>query len=468
MNYRTNMPARNVNNLSKLMYDTNCEMFTIRPRTICDSNGESCEVEIEKLPQLFYNLLLPYLVKDELKLLSTLVEKFELSVNIEYCVDYMSNSQYTTWAAWNALNYYTPGFINECEVHTLVYKYITDYYLDTPMWNEQGETILQAVGHQWKTQEGRLTKRVGKYFYNRYGIKLTSAELSAFGVQYDNLRNNPKEFYIRLTNNFDWNNGHYGNNSSCWWGDYTTSRDTLHHYGGFGALFYISPEEYYDRDGVGRMWVAPLSDNLVLAFNYYGPEQQRYAAAAIARLLEELTGDTWVYGKRNTSDGGNMYVNGGSAFAIWKKGNDAPPDTVSFGYYEQSDYFSHGVKCERCDNFVDEEYSYYENGYTYCSDCWSELYFYCYYCGEVAYRDEMYNFEDSHDCLCARCYDNNHDYTCDRCGGSFCQSPYLALDDTENQYCERCSDYIEYTCCEHGCYENGCDECKEEEDNTDE
>jgi len=469
------MDYKGSNNLARLLYDTNCEMQVVNPQSINQINSEKFEREVVQI-------LKPTLISLHKKFLDSFLKEFNYELNEQY---------QQVFDKYIEMNYY-----EVTSVRQIVYHYFGEFgfpvtasdweYRVRPWFNMnehnpasqliralRNSEIENLIGYDWVNKSGKFPKRFSSMIYKMTGEKLSVEQLTEIGNLYDRCRYSNKNFYVRLTNNFDWRDGQYGKDGSCWWASYGSSRDTLHEYGGMACLFYPDETSKSDSSGIGRMWIYPQSDDVVAAFNYYGPEQSRHAAAVVARLLEQLTNEPWVFGSRGVSSVGGMYVNGDSAFVIYRKNAGLTIDSeFCFHFHEVSKgtYFECGETCENCGNSYDEdEMTYVDGRGYYCDDCLSDNFFCCDRCGEYESRDSMYIFEDRDSfCYCESCFDHLTSFTCDGCGTSFYYDNGTTTEDTNNTYCENCLERENVVWCEHGYFENGCEECAEEEKKNEE
>jgi hypothetical protein len=188
---------------------------------------------------------------------------------------------------------------------------------------------LDEVGSTWQTKQGNFTKRLSRFAYKEFGLKLSPDVVSNVG----NIANNHAagaEYQVAVTRQLNLPPEDFANGDSCWWGSYAASRCALKSNGGFGL------RTFYDVYGVvgveGRAWVMPLRqfdgggrNNPILVptfetleadafvvFNGYG-NLTNYTPA---RILAHMVGMT--YRKVGFEAGGEgvMYINGECGYLV--------------------------------------------------------------------------------------------------------------------------------------------------------
>jgi hypothetical protein len=109
-------------------------------------------------------------------------------------------------------------------------------------------------------------------------------------------------------------------------------------------------------------------------------------------------------------------------------------DSISGGF---GDYNGSYYRCEQCGCRVHEDDVYSVNDYTYCSDCYCELFTSCSNCGSDCDRDDVTYVESEDGYICESCLDYNYS-TCDHCG-EYHRTRRLAVT-PEGYSCEHCFD----------------------------
>src|SRR5208282_226801 len=170
----------------------------------------------------------------------------------------------------------------------------------------------RSLGEHWQTKDGNYAKRLSRFAYKRYAMKLTPEVLSRVG---DIAREHSTEVSVDIEVTRDLNQPAecFYHSDSCWWQSYSDSRCALKTNGGFGM------RSFTDNSLSGRAWVMPLKqseggrliptfDTLTpdafVVFNGYGD----LSGYAPARILAHLAG--WTYRKIDFSCP-PMYINSG-------------------------------------------------------------------------------------------------------------------------------------------------------------
>jgi len=357
--------------------------------------------------------------------------------------------------------------------------YRLDAKLDTKYNDISITDTMDAVGYDAVTNKGRFAVRFTKYLWDVLKIKSDAIFKTSVGNIYNNHKEVSNEFMVKIVDNFNWHDGEFGKDDSCWWGCYKNSRDTLTYYGGYCLQRFNK-----SGDGIGRFWILPISDTCMVGFNAYG-FSGREASSVIARKLEIETGKQWVFGKRNwrnTSDecdypyinGNNGHNNegGSKVFAIYT-GEKPDSDIVMCldrqqGIYasesccncgdeldiENDDFYqidgeiwcadcrdNHFFTCEDCGNEVNNDYINSVAGGYVCNDCLRRNYTECDRCGEWQRDDDtaMSEFADKSGVFCPSCYDYLYQFTCPTCEDSYTNryNPTI-VDDV--LYCDCCGE----------------------------
>lgn len=177
---------------------------------------------------------------------------------------------------------------------------------------------LEEVGPTWQTERGNFTKRLSRYAYEKYKLKLAPAVLSQVGcIARDH--STGVQFHVEITRDLNLSAEDFGNEDSCWWGSYGESRCALKSNGGFGLRSFDEEEGGWVS---GRAWVQPLkgsgdrltptfdtNTNAFVVFNGYG-ELSGYVPARIVAHMAGLT-----YRKIGFTCT-PMYVNGDSGYLV--------------------------------------------------------------------------------------------------------------------------------------------------------
>lgn len=265
--------------------------------------------------------------------------------------------------------------------------------------------IIAAVGDEVVTREGKIAKRIAKWIYKTLGIRLSEDAISSLGNVAYQCSASVAHPIVDITNNFDWRDGQYGHEGSCYWGSYSASRDMILDANGLCLRYY---NDLQDSMGSGRTWIIPVSDESVVLFNAYGRTLSE-SAAVIAYLLETmtLTRYEWVQvSLYNRLADSLPYVNGMTGIVVYPAHAGWTEDSIDLNIPYHEGYYYHrarNVSCYACgydydvDDVVEGDY-----GQIYCRECYAALYATCDNCGREVYTDEAHECEG--DLICDSCY----------------------------------------------------------------
>ena len=195
---------------------------------------------------------------------------------------------------------------------------------------------LEPLGDRWQTSTGNYPKRLSRHAYSTRKIKITPDIMAQVGcIARDHSQ--PVSVAIEVTRELNLGSADFGNEGSCWWGEYGSSRCALKTNGGFGLRSFGKTTSIWGNGVSGRAWVMPLRLNekeieeqgkwrelvptfdtltpdAFAVFNGYG-DLSNYTAP---RIMAHLAG--WTYRKISFSCS-PMWVNSGGYLV-------APEDTV--------------------------------------------------------------------------------------------------------------------------------------------
>lgn len=179
-----------------------------------------------------------------------------------------------------------------------------------------------------------LPRRLAECLYKYGGYKLSSAFWGNLGNELREKIPLTPQFIIRITNDFSWAAGAFGDNGSCMWDSRATTRKAMGQSGQFLALqifdatqpnngrsysINIDGQTYWSA---GRCWVYPTTvkfgeeeEAITVIFNSYGvhPLQQ---LGVIVQGLMETRGMKRISVSNNGSTGGGIYVNSGGGILV--------------------------------------------------------------------------------------------------------------------------------------------------------
>lgn len=177
---------------------------------------------------------------------------------------------------------------------------------------------LTELGDKWQTKDGNYTKRLSRFAYKTFGLKVVPEVVSRIGcIARDH--STAVDFQIETTRNLNQSAAEFGHEESCWWQSYYSSRCTLKSNGGFGL------RTFTENGWVsGRSWVMPLrqTDNGTLiptfetlepdafvVFNGYGS----LSGYVPARIVSHMAGMTY---RKVAFSCDPMYVNSDSGYLV--------------------------------------------------------------------------------------------------------------------------------------------------------
>jgi hypothetical protein len=224
-----------------------------------------------------------------------------------------------------------------------------EYLLDVEERNKWGLLAVEAtteLGTKWQTKEGNYTKRLSRYAYKKWGLKVPPALVSSVG-NVGSAHSRGVDFNIEITRDLNQSASEFAHDDSCWWGSYYASRCRLKTNGGFGL-------RTFDDNGYvsGRAWVMPLKQSadaetrvldpdscqdpaccapkyitttggLTPTFDTMGADAfvvfngyEALSNYAPARILAHMTGMTYRKITFTCGSSNDMYVNGESGYLV--------------------------------------------------------------------------------------------------------------------------------------------------------
>ena len=339
-----------------------------------------------------------------------------------------------------------------------------NYNLEKLNWNNKIRDALNEFENKDEldsvNKKGRILKRFAKFYKETNGEVIPDNVMGIIGDILQSIinSNDAESFYVDFTNNFNWDDGDFGKNNSCWWGCYSGSLPTFQNNGGWCIRFYN--ENNY---GIGRTWIFPDSSDVLLGFNSYGIERPLVSKVIKSIFLQH--GKELHYAKceiTNKQDSNIPYVNGNTGFVLYENG-----DKISDSYdldmepEENEDI----AQCENCGCRIYLENDDYNsiNDSIYCGECTGELFSCCDNCCEWRDPDDVHEISTRHshfsnlceDCasalgffLCSYCKEYSQNVTnmedtdnnlCENCDRSFyCEKCEKSFEEVENGICPNC------------------------------
>lgn len=106
------------------------------------------------------------------------------------------------------------------------------------------------------TIEGKLSKRIAKYIFQNYGVRLTDGELASLGqICSEAFHANKLSSHYAGLRDIDWNHGDYGDGGSCFWGSNSGHKD---YWKKMGAKGFVLHENATLVSGIARALVIPV------------------------------------------------------------------------------------------------------------------------------------------------------------------------------------------------------------------
>lgn len=273
---------------------------------------------------------------------------------------------------------------------------------------------------------GTLPKRIWKYYYRTFGVKLPDTVVSQIGNIARANTETSAAYEFEFVTKIDWRAGDFGDGGSCYWGSRGAALELLADNGGFAVRF------YEEGKGKGRAWMYQIQDGVYVLWNGYG--FQGDSTLTIARVVATYLGMS--YRRINLTnwnvDSGTLYINSGRGFLIGAadiiEGMD---DEYDFQWGDQEYYDT----CANCGDGLHEDEGYYApDDNTYCESCYYELFDTCELCGETHDREHITYVESTRENVCHECLDARFTM-CDNCGD------YYPIGDVYERggewYCER-------------------------------
>lgn len=362
------------------------------------------------------------------------------------------------------------GIVSESgvlEVVRLVREAFKDVFpRSSSCWKEK----IDEIGLDWVTKEGTWAKRCIKcikkdvshngFIHDKYGDEsnktpfkdiMTQPLVSEIGSIISRNTEHDTTFRYDITDSFDWDEGEFGDDGSCFWGSERAGARPAMEGAGFLALrFYQTIPEDTTR-GKARCWIGkdPVT-TLPVMFNGYGMDLIRQV-----RILSTILG--CMYHKcglsNNGSSDGILYINGCKGFML---GNLDIPEAVDFKIdieREDSD------RCYECGRSIDEDTRYSDpNGDYICNHCYHDHYCDCARCGRVISHDNS-NTVNGDETWCSRCTER-YAFYCDHCNEYTSNRNNMSHSVEGEIFCDNCANELDVSTC------NGCDKEFKGEDLT--
>lgn len=374
-----------------------------------------------------------------------------------------------------------------------IYYSIKQHYPDIMLSPSDIYFMLDLIGSSWVSKEGKLTKRIQKYFENYFNIKIPN---NIMGIIGDGLTNFiiSRDINIKITTEFDWYPGDFGDFNSCFWGSRSGAKHLIMKNGG-GALKFFS-NNYHK---VGRCLFLPFNNDVVF-FNFYGQSDEflkgnlPFLMNILKQMFSKIYKNEKFYMKKvnlcnygdsdallyfNNDEGiivsETLYEKNYVDFEIQYYCSYCKDTNFDEGRYEEAydificDRCNDAVTCDNCGNLIYSDENCYVTFYeeSVCQDCFDKNYSRCRECNNIFCKDDLTEVED-HDLVCDFCLKNYYK-KCDNCKTYTSYFYYVSLNNKETlSLCYYCHlDYSECTTCYYWYPKDhdNCPNCSKEDNN---
>ncbi len=305
------------------------------------------------------------------------------------------------------------------------------------------DELSNSFEYVWVNRQGTLPKRLSRYLYNNYKIKLTQKDLTEIGNIGRKHSQNEKlsgKYYFDVTHKIcTWERGAFGSWGSCYYSDNINAPKMLETNGALCLRFFTTTKKnaehsylYYNKFySYGRAWLIPNTPNTntYILFNGYG-----YELLEIIRIFSAWLGLSYrkINLYNNDSDCNELYINGGLGYIVGLQ-KDLQIDSYDLCFPEIS-----SLCCVNCEEavFASEAYNDDNNDY-WCNDCYCQEHSECCICCNMQNNDNICNYDD--DSYCSDCFDNKIG-NCAECDEQF---KWIDLTQHKDEYfCDDCIEDI--------------------------
>lgn len=246
----------------------------------------------------------------------------------------------------------------------------------------------------WKAERGEsqyvgtFPRRLSHFYFKAYGIKCPDSFVAHIGQLARSYTSTGETYRFMVVDEFDWEDGDFGDSGSCYWGGRAAARDMMAENGGLAICFFNE-----DGDGYARAWMFEFEPGQYVLWNGYGMVGD--ATQTIAHIASQFLNLRMqrITLTNNNTGAGMLFINGWRGYGLLN--NETILNAYDFRWDEP-------VACRDCgrglsfdDAYTDDE------GNTYCDSCFYERYEYCERCGHVHYREDIYYARGRY--LCYHC-----------------------------------------------------------------
>jgi len=215
------------------------------------------------------------------------------------------------------------------------------------------------------TYSGRFPRRVEKWLALTYGSKVPLELRTLIGnIASQNCIEEGTEIYIDFTQRFNWTDGEFADEGSCFWGENSSAKDIMRIHGMYAARFYDT-----DEIGRGRVWINRNVLPGLVIFNAYleqpllgANSRGRNGLLVAANILGKffnLEFERLSLSNMGTSSG-LVFINGGVGYHLKKPG-------VSTPRYADMEMYFHNRHCDDCGASGCDLWEYDDSFY--CEEC---------------------------------------------------------------------------------------------------
>ena len=306
---------------------------------------------------------------------------------------------------------------------------------------------------------GSFTKRVSKYYWKEYKLKCPTVFLQTIGNMAKQHSQGNDTYHFDIVDSINWQDGDFGDDGSCYWGNHSNARAMLTDNGGLAIRFFDGQDS--DR-GIGRAWLVPIADdNAYILFNGYGFDTSS-ATLTITRVFSQFMGLN--YKRIELSNNGHaysiLYINGGIGYIA------GDSDTIErYRFYDLNFDDSNGDYCYECNDYIHEDsVNYGADDNVYCDSCYESLFSSCDHCYETHYIRSIQYVVSTHYYVCEDCLDSRYSL-CEHCETQHLNDNMREIDNhelcpdclaQETLFCIQCNQLRYRANCENGI----CSDCQ--------
>jgi len=181
---------------------------------------------------------------------------------------------------------------------------------------------------------GKFPKRGAQYYKKVHNLKAPDSFIEEIGNIARAHSEEISVYHFDFVDRFDWQDGDFGDDGSCFWGSNATARDMLHDNGAHAIRFFNKKGR-----GIARAWVVPLEkEGVYFLFNGYGfPGNPTLTIAQAFARFTELRYQSVVL-TNNGSEDDTLWINGGSGYFIGKATRIQELFHYDFGWHDPDEY----------------------------------------------------------------------------------------------------------------------------------